>query len=98
MTKTREEKIRIWKIAKFSQETKEEILNRDKHRCILCESISILQVHHVLFWTETLYNEDRNTEKNWVTVCANCHWEKVHACRKWEWERQECIDYLNTLY
>jgi len=78
--------------AKFSKETKWKILLRDK-RCILCLKYWT-DCHHIFFWAESEYWENRNDLNKWVLICRDCH-NLCHSCKKWEWERQKCIDYLN---
>jgi len=90
-------KIQLWKIAFFLEETKEQIKKRDWYKCIFCSSSNLIDIHHVLFWSDTLINEDRNTVKNWVTVCRKCH-TLIHWCRRWEWLRQRCIYYIKILF
>ncbi len=77
--------------AKFSVETKKAILERDKC-CIICWN-EWTDVHHFLFWTQCEYWKDRNNINKWVLLCRPCH-AKCHACSKWEWIRQQTIDYL----
>ena len=91
-------KIESWKIARFLQDIKQEISDRDWYECIInkCENRWI-DYHHTLFWTDVIYNETRNTKLNWVLVCRTCH-EEIHATRKWQGKRQEAIDYLIDYY
>ena len=83
-----------WKTAKFSTEVKTEICKRDK-LCIFCAS-PWTDCHHVYFWTETNYWENRNELDQWVLVCRKCH-EEIHSCSQWEGKRQEAINYLINL-
>lgn len=77
--------------AKFTNRIKEAIVERDT-ACIIC-SKQWTDCHHVSFWTESNYGLDRNNINQWVLLCRDCHW-LAHACKKWEWVRQECINYL----
>lgn len=79
-------------IAKFSKETKRQILERDIS-CIICWN-PWTDCHHIFYSQEANYWEDRNNVDQWVLLCRLCH-GKAHACKKWEWVRQECINYLN---
>lgn len=81
--------------AKFSKEIKAAILIRDKH-CIIC-SRWITDIHHVYFWTQSEYWEDRNDINKWVWLCRDCH-NEVHWCKQCEWIRQQTINYLINLY
>ena len=78
--------------AKFSQKTKELIAERDRN-CIFCTKS--WPPHHVYFWIEAERNEDRNNVDRWVILCMEHHL-KAHACKRGEWIRQKCIDYLIT--
>lgn len=90
-------KVESWKIAKVIKEMRDTILKRDNYKCCLCWSINMLDIHHALFGTETIYDTTRNTPVNLITVCRDCH-ESIHECRKWEWKRQEAINILNEYY
>lgn len=82
--------------AKFSNKTKQEIYNRDKV-CIICWINNwLFDFHHIYFWIESNYNENRNDINQWVMICRNCH-TFAHSCKRWEWVRQECIDYIKNL-
>ena len=82
--------------AKFDNQTKEIILNRDWYRCALCWNIDALDIHHVYYWLQSNTNTNRNDQDQWVTLCRNCH-NDSHSCKSWHWVRQEAIDYLNSL-
>lgn len=92
-TKTKKKKSK-WKKAKFSTEVKTAICIRDKV-CIFCWNPGT-DCHHVYFWTETNYWENRNEANQWVLVCRKDH-EEIHSCPQWEWKRQEAINYINKL-
>ncbi len=91
-----DDKIANWKIAKVTKAMREIILHRDKE-CVLCWSIYMLDIHHVLFGTQTIYDSTRNTPVNLVAVCRKCH-ESIHWCRKWVGDREKVIIYLKQLY
>ena len=80
-------------VAKFSEETKREIVERDKS-CISCWD-PWTDCHHIYFSQQAEYWEDKNNANKWVLLCRLCHW-KVHSCKSGEWVRQECIDYFKT--
>ncbi len=82
--------------AKFSNKTKEEIYERDNRSCIICWINTNLQFHHAYFATQSIYTKDRNKAYMWVTICFSDHLI-AHSCSKWEWVRQECIDYLKKI-
>ena len=85
------------KRAQFSQDTREEMFERDNFKCILCPSRPV-DPHHIYFWPhESNYNINRNDIDQWVSLCRSCH-DKVHACPSWKGIRQECIDYRNKIY
>lgn len=83
-----------WRVAKFTKETKEKIYARDKV-CIFCWNNSNLHFHHLFFWTESIYTNNRNDIDQGVTACWDCHSE-IHWCAKSEGKRQEAINYLIT--
>lgn len=86
--------------AKFSKETKEQILNRDLY-CIICktkwEYNNITDYHHVFFWIEAEYWDDRNDVNKWVWLCRNCHYE-IHHWKDWNNEtyRNICKEYIKN--
>ncbi len=64
-----------WKSKRLS------ILNRDEHRCVLCESKSGLQVHHRQYH---YYKANKQFKPPWdymdnllITLCEKCH-QKGH--------------------
>lgn len=80
--------------AKFSNEVKKAMLDRDK-QCIICWA-PWTDCHHVYFWTESNYDDNRNDLDQGVILCRKCH-NLAHSCKQWEWVRQKCIDYLLTI-
>jgi len=58
----------------FSKIVKE----RDGNRCRMCDSSSILEVHHRNY--DSLYKEDENDFSDLITLCRNCH-NQHHALR-----------------
>ena len=80
--------------AKFSNETKKAIYERDKYTCIVKECTNHwIDPHHVYFWLQAKPDKNRNNVNKWVTICRDCH-NKCHACKSWQWIRQETINYL----
>lgn len=53
----------------YWNEIKEQVLERDKHRCRLCDSSDNLQVHHRTY--DNLHNEDL---EELITLCKKCHY------------------------
>lgn len=90
------------KVAKFSQETKLAILLRDKC-CIICNrwnKVSVItDFHHVYYWLQAEYTEDRNDVNKWVWLCAQCHFN-IHHWTKVDTQelRYFCINYLLEYY
>jgi hypothetical protein len=84
-------------VAKYNTKQKEIMWERDNWCCILCWANSSLQFHHCFFGQESMRTPDRNDPKYGVTICALCHWQ-CHASPRWEWKRQEAINYLNNIY
>lgn len=52
-----------------------EILERDKHKCVICNSNDNLCIHHIYSLND--YSELALENTNLVTLCSKCH-EKVH--------------------
>jgi hypothetical protein len=50
------------------------VLDRDKHKCVLCDSDQDLHVHHLLRWHDKPILRMRKA--NGVTLCKACH--QVH--------------------
>ena len=88
-------KKRKWRLAKFPPKTKESINKRDWGRCVFCSDRAV-NAHHVYYGSESNYNDNRNDIDQWVSTCLDCHLE-IHGCAKWEWKRQEAINYLKNL-
>jgi hypothetical protein len=83
-------------IASFTSETKAQILIRDRH-CIICWNW-ISDYHHIFYWWQAEYWEDRNNVNKWVWLCAIDHF-KIHHWVDWISQelRYKCIDYINNL-
>ena len=54
------------------------IKERDKNKCVICESTNRLQVHHID------YNVLNNNDKNLITLCVNCHARSNNVRDFWE--------------
>lgn len=82
--------------AKFTNETKAEILARDK-TCIICWDIWT-DYHHAYFWANANRGENRNDVDQWVLLCAKDHHE-IHHWVEWKGKlyRAKCIEYLITI-
>ena len=57
---------KIWK--KLRQET----LERDGRKCVICEAKDKLCVHHILYRRN--HSEFQAEPNNLITVCKRCHW------------------------
>lgn len=62
-------------------EIKEEIRDRDKHRCRWCSSPNILEVHHIKYLSQGGNHERHNL----ITLCKEHH-EKAHSHKK-AWQK-----------
>jgi len=83
--------------AKFTNETKQAILERDWYRCALCWSVEVQDIHHAYFNLESNVTESRNDIDQWLALCSECHnW--CHSCKSGQWIRQEAINYLINYY
>lgn len=66
------------------------VLQRDKFRCALCNSIENLCVHHIDGYDES--KPENNNENKMVTLCRHCH-SNVHAGTKINEDILNSIDY-----
>jgi len=82
-------------VAKFDKKTKWIIKERD-NVCVICWD-DWSDFHHIYFSNEAKYTKDRNNEDQGVLLCRLCH-GKAHWCKRWEWIRQDCINYINKKY
>jgi len=82
--------------ARFTKDVQEAILERDNYKCVICWDPATRSPHHVYFALQANYNVDRNNIDQWASTCIDCH-EWAHACKSWEWIRQQFIDYLLNL-
>jgi len=58
----------IWRVP-FNDSIKEKVKNRDKWKCVICESPTELHVHHKI---PRIYGGVHHMD-NLVTLCASCH-------------------------
>jgi len=77
---------------KFTNKTKQEILDRDGGRCVICESNKIGSPHHIFFGIEAEYTEDANIADKGVLLCMRCHHYIHHEGDKEK--RELCKRYL----
>ena len=59
--------------SKAWQSLRQQVLERDGHRCCLCGSDHDLAVHHILH--RRGHQEHVLDDWNLVTVCTSCHWQ-----------------------
>jgi len=55
------------------KETRQIVLNRDNHKCLLCGNSCKLNVHHILEKEFILFRHLKFDERNLITVCPKCH-------------------------
>ena len=81
--------------AKFSNEVKRIIFERDGGKCCLCGNGQwIMDIHHYLFWNSAeRTNSKRNDSNKGLLLDRNCH-NLVHACKRWQWARWMCEAYM----
>ena len=70
INKTYEERNKDRKYSEYDDFIKR-VLNRDNHKCIVCESSKDLNVHHLDGYNWCI--EKRLEDKNAVTLCSKCH-------------------------
>lgn len=96
-------KIKEWKVRGVSELVKLKVYTRDNWSCVLCWDMKWLEgtPHHVRFWVDKydLKWEERNTERNLVTICMKDH-EQIHGWMlgKWQEYTERCKTYLDNLY
>lgn len=61
--------INYWLIGDITESTRNEVLDRDNHKCVICKSKSSLHIHHLI---KRKYGGSHNTN-NLVTLCSKCH-------------------------
>ena len=77
---------------------RDDILRRDKRKCVLCGSVSFPNAHHVERWVDNL--RLRYNVKNGVTLCMVCH-NKHHGPHRQafpEHINEKLISYLGIVY
>lgn len=60
------------------EEVYDYVLQRDKFKCVLCDSTKNLHLHHIDGRSKLLTNDVRNC----VMLCQNCHLNVVHKNQK----------------
>jgi len=72
-----------------TKETYNQVYERDKGRCRLCGSYNGIQLHHIIYRSES--KERINDPNNCIMLCYKCH-EMVHSNKhKWQKELKEII-------
>ena len=66
------------------------VIQRDKYKCALCNSIENLCVHHIDGYDEL--KPENSNENKMITLCRNCH-INVHAGQKIDEDTLNSIDY-----
>jgi hypothetical protein len=66
--------------ARFKNQIRELVLERDNYKCCRCESKDNLQVDHIQSWSE--YVELRFDINNCRTLCMECHYEITYGRAK----------------
>lgn len=84
---------------KLNAETIWAVYKRDWFKCIIkwCTERNIDIPHHIFYWIEAEYWEDRNDINKLVTLCQWHHYQIHH----WEWGKvinNECKEYINNIY
>ena len=68
-----------WKSKKWNtkrlitKETKEIVYERDGGKCVFCWRHTQDHFHHLYWWIESEYSEDRNRPEAIVLACSDCH-------------------------
>ena len=66
------------------------VIQRDKYKCALCNSIENLCVHHIDGYDEL--KPENSNENKMITLCRNCH-SNVHSGQKIDEDTLNSIDY-----
>jgi len=61
--------IDYWNVGNISEKTRMEVLERDDHRCQVCDKDSNLHLHHLI----KRRNGGDHSAENLITLCASCH-------------------------
>ena len=61
--------INYWNLADIPKSTREFVLQRDEHRCQICERKDKLEIHHMI---KRINGGDHNP-LNLITLCSSCH-------------------------
>lgn len=81
-----------------TEAVKKRVYERDFWRCIICHTMENLEnvPHHVNYGIDAKYTNDRNSSKELVTICRDCHYA-IHS--KWDTQKREyCKIYLNEIW
>ena len=71
-----------WKIKRL------QILNRDQHKCKICNSNKNLNIHHMLYFPKKIAWEYEN--QYLITLCENCHTNEHESGKAlWYWRYLE---------
>ena len=76
---------------------KKRVYEREYWKCVICHTMENLESvpHHANYGIFAKFTADRNSSKELVTICRNCHYY-IHS--KWDNEKREfCINYLKEI-
>lgn len=72
-------KVKRWNTKRhISKETKEIVYERDWGKCVFCKHSTKDHFHHIYWWLESEYTEDRNNPDKLILACSDCH-TKCHT-------------------
>lgn len=60
-------------VRKVTKETKEIVYERDGGKCVFCKRPTQDHFHHIYWWMESEYSENRNDPDRLVLACYDCH-------------------------
>ena len=85
-------------IRKLTKTITEQVYKRDWYKCIIkwCYDTDLDPPHHIFYWINAEYWEDRNNINKLVTLCKKHHYQ-IHHWSWWKKLNEECKLYINNL-
>jgi hypothetical protein len=81
----------------FYKDWREQVLERDEHKCIISGREDNLEAHHVLPKAEDYHPEEAFNVDNGITLNKEVH-QKIHDMIRDGWGFEECIEKLKQDY
>jgi len=81
----------------FYKQWREEVLDRDDHRCIISGRTDNLEAHHILPKQESFHPEEAFNVDNGITLNKEVH-QEIHKMIREGWGFEDCITKLKQDY